>query len=252
MPTTPISELPLAENFGDVVDRREFLTDAREFGFPVAGPFASLSDRQEGKFWPIYQCEQDLARIRGRAHNAATITPMYAGIVDALSNYILGPGITFTAHSPTSDPHAAELATAVQQTIDRFLDDNQFSGALDREAHSRSREEGEAFLFLAPRPDGRIAARFLECEQITEPADPRPLEDWLGCGDEFPSCWKFGIHTPAGETDRPLGYHVVSDSSGQAWDYIPAGRLEHFKRNVTANAKRGVSDFFPVLGDLER
>jgi hypothetical protein len=28
--------------------------------------------------------------------------------------------------------------------------------------------------------------------------------------------------------------------------------MEHFKRNVTANAKRGVSDFFPVLGDLER
>jgi hypothetical protein len=94
MPSTSIPELPLVEDFGDVVDRREFLTDAREFGFPVAGPFATLSDRQAGKFWPVYQCEQDLARIRGRAHNAAMITPMYAGVVDALANYILGPGFT--------------------------------------------------------------------------------------------------------------------------------------------------------------
>ena len=87
---------------------------------------------------------------------------------------------------------------------------------------------------------------------MTQPADPRPLEDWLGCGEEFPSCWSFGIHTPARETDLALGYHVIYDGTGLDWDYIPAARMENFKRNVPANAKRGVSDFYPVLGDLER
>jgi hypothetical protein len=241
---------PLVEDFGDVVDRREYLTDDPTFGFPLLNPFSVLSDRQEGKLWPIYQSEQDLARIRGRAHNLATLTGIPAGVLDALANYILGPGFTFTVHAARED--AAGLAAAVQATIDRFLDENAFCGALDREAHARSREDGEAFLVLEPGPGGTVRARFLECEQVTQPADPRPLEDWLGCGEEFPSCWKFGVHSPARETDRVLGYHAIYDGTGLDWDYIPAARMEHLKRNVPANAKRGVSDFFPVLGDLER
>jgi hypothetical protein len=241
---------PLVEDFGDVVDRREYLTDDPTFGFPLLNPFSVLSDRQEGKLWPIYQSEQDLARIRGRAHNLATLTAIPHGVLDALANYVLGPGFTFTVQPAHED--AAGLAAAVQGTIDGFLDENAFSGALDREVHARSREDGEAFLVLHPGPGGAVRARFLECEQITQPADPRPLEDWLGCGEEFPSCWKFGVHTPARETDRALGYHAIYDGSGLDWDYIPAARMEHFKRNVPANAKRGVSDFFPVMGDLER
>ena len=46
--------------------RREYLTDDPTFGFPLLNPFSVLSDREEGKLWPIYQSEQDLARIRGR------------------------------------------------------------------------------------------------------------------------------------------------------------------------------------------
>src|SRR5262245_17057709 len=241
---------PLVEDFGDVVDRREYLHDDLSFSFPLLHPFAALSDRQEGKLWLIYDCEQDLARIRGRAHNLALLTGTPAGVLDALANYILGPGFTFTVQPLVAE--AAPLAGAVQTTIDRFLDDNAFCGALDREAHNRSREDGEAFLALHPAPNGTVKARFLECEQITQPADPRPLEDWLGCSEEFPSCWKFGIHTPARETDRALGYHAVYDDAGRDWDYIPAARMEHIKRNVPANAKRGVSDFLSVLGDLER
>ena len=259
------SAASLVEDFGDVVDRREYLTDDPSFGFPILNPFSVLSDRQEGKFWPVYQSEQDLARIRGRAHNLVTLTPTHTGVLDALANYVLGPGFTFTARvngtgavgtevdgtgAATGD--STNLAALAQCTIDRFLDDNHFHGALDREAHARSREDGEAFLVLAPQAGGGVQARFLECEQITQPADPRPLEDWLGCGEEFPSCWKFGIHSPLRETDRALGYHVIYDGTGLDWDYVPAARMEHFKRNVPANAKRGVSDFFPVLGDLER
>ncbi len=241
---------PIVEDFGDIVDRREYLTDDPAFGFPLLNPFSVLSDRLEGKLWPVYQCEQDLARIRGRAHNLAVLTAAPAGILDALANYVLGSGFTFTARAVAGQAH--DLAAAVQGTIDRFLDDNAFCGGLDREAHSRSREDGEAFLVLSPQSDGAVHARFLECEQITQPADPRPLEDWLGCGEEFPSCWKFGVHTPARETDHVLGYHVIYDGSGLDWDYVPAARMEHIKRNVPANAKRGVSDFFPVVGDLER
>lgn len=241
---------PLREDSGDWVDRSEPFTDDPAFERSHYPRFSALIDRQGGNFAPLYQCEADLARLRGRVHNLVNLTATHVGVVDALANYVVGSGFACATHP--LDDSAAQLAGDVQRTLDRFLDDNDFYGALDREAHNRSREEGEAFLALFPQPGGGARARFLECDQIVEPADPRPLEDWLGCGDEFPSCWKYGIHTPARETDRALGYHVIYDSSGADWDYVPVGRMEHFKRNVTANAKRGVSDFHPVLGDLER
>src|SRR5579872_3827703 len=145
---------PLVEDFGDVVDRREYLTDDPNFGFPLLNPFSVLSDRQEGKLWPIYQSEQDLARIRGRAHNLITLTPTHTGVLDALANYVLGAGFTFTAR-PAGD-EARDLASAVQAVIDRFLDENQFYGGLDREAHTRSREDGEAFLALSATSRGGV------------------------------------------------------------------------------------------------
>jgi hypothetical protein len=147
---------------------------------------------------------------------------------------------------------ARHAVAAVQDFLDEFLDENDFHGSLDREIHARSREDGEAFVLLTPRPGGFVRVSLVEPDQVTEPADPRPLEKWIGTGDEFPSCWKFGVHTPAGRTDEPLGYHVVYDGAGREWDYIRAARLQHIKRNVTRNAKRGVSDFYEVARDLRQ
>src|SRR5258708_37168755 len=124
----------LVEDFGDVVDRREYLTDDPTFGFPVLSPFSVLSDRQEGKLWPVYRCEQDLARIRGRAHNLITLTPTHTGVLDALANYVLGPGFSFTA--VPLDDGARELSSAGQAPIERVLSDNDFSRVLSREARN--------------------------------------------------------------------------------------------------------------------
>jgi hypothetical protein len=242
--------LPLVEAWGEVVDRREHLTDEPTF---ACGPVVStVDDRRDGRFRPFYETELDLAILRGSARNLATLTAVTTGALDALANYVLGGGFTFTVRSAQAGaPHESLVAT-VQSVIDEFLDEHDFAGGFDRELHNRSREDGEAFVELALRPDGRVRARFLEPDQITEPANPRPLEDWLGIGDAFVSSWTFGIHTPVAQSDEPVGYHVVHDSRGADWDYIPAARLEHVKRNVTARAKRGVSDFVAIRGDLER
>lgn len=268
---------PLMEAWGDSVDTRDYINDDPNFGFPLPNLFSVLSDRQFGKLYPIYQNEQDLMRIRGQAHNLATIgsggTKM--GIMDSLANYVLGKGFSFTAQPRgAKDSGSLPLCAALQRVIDRFLEENQFIGAADREAHHRSREDGEAFLKLRPEHGGSISLHFLECEQITQPAAPRELEDWLGCGTSYPSDWWFGIHTRHRATNKPLGYHVIYDGSLGDFDYLPAGdgdvppalmvendetgrrivphRLQHIKRNVTANAKRGVSDFYWILGDLFR
>ncbi|MGQ0637313.1 MAG: phage portal protein [Planctomycetaceae bacterium] len=241
--------LPLVEEWGDVVDRREAFFDDGLNGPIWLAPAATLDDRRDGRFRPVYETEHDLARIRGAARQLAANSAVAVGALDALANYTLGSGFTFTAHSDVENPR---LETAVQRVIDEFIDEHEFCGTFDRELHRRSREDGEAFVLLYPLENNRVRARFLEPEQISEPADPAGVERWLGDEAENVASWTFGVHAPAGEPDAIAGYHVLFDSFGRDWDYIPADQIEHVKRNVPRNAKRGVSDFHAIQGDLER
>lgn len=247
MPTDPQNPPDvLREAWGEPVETRPagFEGEASSPAF-----YATLDDRRAGRCRPLYETELDLARIRGAARRLAVVTPVAGGALEALANYTFGSGFTFTI---AGDDLPGELKGAAQRVLDELVDDNDLAGFLDRELHLRSREDGEAFLQLVPRPGGRCQLRFLEPEQVTEPARPRPLEEWLGVGEEFVSCWTFGVHTRADDPATPLGYHIIHDPLGREWDYLPAGRVEHIRRNVPRNARRGVSDFLPIQADLER
>jgi len=229
-------------------------------------PYSRLDDREDGKYRPFYSDEHDLARIRGQARNLSTFTSTSLGALESLTNYVIGSGPTFTAQ--TRFDEADQLVLAVQGFLDSFLEENEFIGGLDREIHSRSREDGEAFVVLHR---GRTVPRvcIIEPDQVTEPDNVRALDEWLGA-DGFLAYWSFGVHTRMSDHlgcqdfANPLGYHVVYDSTGAQWDYIPATRvdaqvrlptdavMEHVKRNTSSSAKRGVSDFLPIQNDLER
>ena len=243
------SGLPLLESWGDVVDRRDAQFDESASDLPTSLAVAILDDRRDGRFRPFYETEQDLARIRGAARQLSSMTAVTVGALDSLANYVLAGGFTFTSHSEFEQPR---LVTAVQRVINEFLDENDFAGGLDRELHHRSREDGEAFIALNAVAGGKIRARVLEPEQIVEPANPRAIEEWLGSSSEAGGSWTFGIHTPVSAVDSPRGYHVVFDSAGREWDYLVVDRVQHIKRNSPRNAKRGVSDFQVIQGDLER
>lgn len=254
----------LEEAWGDYVDPRGYLTDDPTFGYFPGGSgrsvaFTSLDDRKDGRFRPVYETEAELAASRAAARNLALTTGVRTGALDALANYTLGSGFTFEAQPENdTDRVSLKLAQVVQKIIDRFVDDNDFAGLIDRECHLRSREDGECFLAFDEqeiRETGKVLVEFIEPDQVTEPANPRVIEDWVAeeypdCCISGPSCWKFGVHTPEGKTAKPLGYNVIRNSNGTDWDYYPASRVEHIKRNVTRNAKRGVSDFFEVVSDL--
>lgn len=253
----------ITEAWGDIVDTQAYLRDDPSFGVlgygrPVA--FTSLDDRADGRFRPVYETEQDLALSRASARNLVLITGVRTGALDTLANYTLAGGFAFKVE-PENDTErqAVLLARAVQDTVDRFVDENDFNGVIDREIHLRSREDGEAIVGFDEEEicAGRVLLEFIEPDQLTEPLRPDQLEDWLAseypeCCTGNPECWKFGVHTPARKTWKPLGYHVVRDGRGADWDYYPASRVEHIKRNVTRNAKRGVSDFLEILTDLQR
>lgn len=243
---------PLAEAWGDLVDTREYLRDDPTFrGDMLLSPYyTSIDDRTNGRYLPVYESEQDLARIRAAVRRLEMVTPIVYGAGDSLANYVLGPGFKFAVTpEDETDEYSTSVAAAAQKIVDRFIDDSDFCGIIDREMDRRARQDGESFVHLIVA-DGKVCVEFIEPDQVVEPANTRDLESWLGTQE--PSCWRFGVHTPEGRTSRVLGYHVVYDGVGLNWDYVPADRMEHLKRNVSRNAKRGVSDFFPLCRDLER
>lgn len=255
---------PLVEAWGDWVDPREYLTEDPDFtggGSSLFSPQSRIEDRQDGRCVPLYETEIDLARLRGQSRNLAAIDSIAIGAKEARKFYVIGQGYKFGVQ----DVHAeraegggrqpqSDVAETAQRIVDEFLDENDFFSDLDLELFDRTADDGELFLWLA-RHNGKIVTRVLEPDQITEPRNPRPLEDWLdssglqACAG-FASSWTFGVHTDSRFPHRPLGYHVVHDGAGHDWDYVSASDLLHIKRNVPRNAKRGVSDYYPILADM--
>ncbi len=255
LPPPEVAE-PLLEAWGDPVDTREYLRDDPSFGIVGSRStvyITSLDDRKDGRFRPIYETEQDLAMSRAQARNLALLSGVRTGALDALSNYTFSGGFKFEA-SPEDETQrqSLQLAGAVQDAIDKFVDENDFCGLIDREVDRRSREDGEAFLAFDEDEisGGRVLVEFIEPDQVCEPDNSRDLEDSLDCF-EFVSCWKFGVHTPQNKTWKTLGY-TVRDPNYRDGTYYTAHRMEHIKRNVTRNAKRGVTDFLEILFDIQR
>jgi hypothetical protein len=244
------------------VDPREHLYDDPTFGNGRYGTmFSRLEDRLDGKYLPIYETEQDLAMIRAQGRALAECFISGQNIIRNLNNYTIADGFTVEAKQKTRDC-PRELVEAVQKVIDQFIEDNDWKADLETECHGRSREDGECALSL--RPNGwRTKAQILEPDQILQPSNAWQLDQWLGCHDQFVSSWSFGVHTRARDTSDALGYHVIHNTSGTDWEYMPAGNvrlamrlrtgcLELIKRNVPRSAKRGFTDFFPGIKHLQQ
>jgi hypothetical protein len=242
----------LEEAWGDVVTRDPEWGNALVDGSlsRLSRPFTSRRDRADGRYLPVYETEIDLAYQRAEARVVAEVCPPAIGAMENLTNYTIGKGFTFTVgRDETADlPLEAmqPLIDAAQRAINETLDTIKFHGGLDREIHAITREDGETFLPLKMTRSGGVTVQRLWPDQVTQPMNTRQLEDWLGCGDEYPSSWTFGVHTQEGIPETPLGYHVLYNESGSDWDYIPESRMVHLKANVPRSAKRGVSDFYAV------
>ncbi|MGC1272368.1 MAG: hypothetical protein WBC44_01580 [Planctomycetaceae bacterium] len=216
-----------------------------------------IYDRTDGRFLPYYETEWDLQRMRIEGRMLSAFSSVAVGAVETLDRYTIGTGFSFkaTVKPRVRDETAANVAAQVQQFIDRFLVVNHVCGELDVETHHYCREDGERFLVVQPESGDVPRIEVLWPEQITEPSHRGKggLERYLGADDER-NHWLFGVHTRDDERGhhdptRPVGYHVVYNDSGTEWEYYEADQVQHFRRNVPRSAKRGVTDFFPVLED---
>lgn len=254
----------LQEAAGDLIDRREWLRDDNSFGYTqFVFPPSSVSDREDGKFRPIFETEQELQMIRGPVRLVCSTFGSAINIKTNLNNYTIGEGFTHEAKCKKGQEEEcpAELPRAVQYVLDTFFEDNDWVSDLETEIHEKTREDGECAITIRPFSGWRCEVELLEPDQITEPKNPSDIEEFLGCRDQYVSSWSFGVHTRRNKPARPLGYAVIHDAQGYDWDYytsgdvptalrLRSGVLELLKRNVPRNVKRGISDFYPIIGRL--
>lgn len=230
-----------------------------------------IRDRNDGRYRPYYEDERDLERMRQQMRDLGTFTSVAVGAMQALQVYTVGGEWEFTIEAaPGQDPSQA-LLDEVQVVLDRILEKNAWMASLDLEIHDTSRTDGQCLLAGYACDDGLTDFRLINNDCLKEPQRKTELNDWLDFShNPRETSWSFGVATRYDERmgridhERHVGYHVNFDDGGVDWDYLPAwphdigdedldGKFGHLiKRNVIRSAKCGVSDYYPVLVDLER
>lgn len=213
--------------------------------------FASINDRQDGKFPPFYENETDLAKQLGMVRRFLGLSELCEAVTTALRVYTFGAGVEISVQAAAKTNVAPELVDAVRRIVENFSEDNCLVNSLDLEIHQRSREDGEAILPIE-RVGTKIVCNPVETVQLTEPSNSRGLTDYIAAQhgvdcDTFSPSWKFGVLTTERNTASPLGYHVVYDTLGNDWDFYPPEQLVHVKRGVPRSAKRGISDWIAPM-----
>lgn len=245
----------LRESWGDAVDPLEHLYDDPNYGSlgrPVS-PVSQIGDRKHGQNFPIYQTETELAAIRGTARLIYDAFPTAQTAMANLVSYVLGDGLSYR----TAPKHACPkgLDGAVQEVCVDFLTRNRWF-LREEEFFVRTRRDGDAFLYVRPCGYGDADLMFLEPTQVTEPSDPRAIEDWLDF--DRPSSWHFGIHTDPRNVEQVFGYYVQWTDNPGDFDYLTPEHVLHVKQNVDSGIKRGLPDFYCVqqhltnIGKLEK
>jgi hypothetical protein len=219
------------------------------FGRPLYYSSANLYDRQLGHYPPFYTTETDLQEIRETARFLEAININLVAALNHLTNYVIGTGFTYTAvPKDGASPRLAELA---QQIMDEFWHDNHWP-EWEQELFQRSKRDGEYFLHFQDQGMGYLRVKTLEPEQITEPKDKTARNNDLGLRMNDVS-WTYGVCADRNDSTNVHGYWTVSqlDHNYQRGEYIDIQSLQHMKINAERTAKRGVSDFFQLFGDLE-
>jgi hypothetical protein len=236
-----LSNRLVESQWGDTVDRREYLFDTPDWNRGYCSRLAQPGDRARGKDYPFFETEQDLQAIVGGARWLAAMTPIGIAALSALATFTLGTGFQYEA-DPRQETGDAKnpLVAEVNRAIEEILEINQWTGDKEEECFRRAHRDGECFRW-AKDEGGYPLIEVPEPCYVTEPAQVRELEDYLGTGGYD---WSFGVATQPGRHDRPFGYFLKWE--GRDWDMAPAAEVSHVKLNVDRQVKRGLSDFMPT------
>jgi len=207
-------------------------------------------DRSRGAWRPHLETEWDLWAMQGTARWLAGQDSATIGVMENLTSYILATGFDYQIQAKPRFEVPEELLVSAQSILDDWQEQEQWR-RVEAEFFRRSVRDGEAFLTLLSKRDGRYCPRFVEPEHIREPLDSQGAAAMLG-NDYETTDWGWGIATDFLDTQDVRAYYVDPTGDGEQFDIKPAHQVEHCKLNVDAGIKRGISDFYAAADDIER
>lgn len=238
------------EGYGDIVDRNEWRYDTPGWYGGGGGLYGrrmtSIDDRLHGANPPHWETEADLAEIRGIGRWLAGQDETSIGVLDDLTNYVLGgEGFQYEAASRKR----GETPDPIVQEIQDFLDDLfELNGwrEFEREYFQRSKRDGEGIARI--RPSTLPVFRFTEPDAIRQPLDVSWACNYAGL--DYADWW-YGVATDIGDTETVHGYWAQWTGDGRDCDFFPTTHVEFCKLNADRNVKRGMSDFYAPFKEIE-
>ena len=213
--------------------------DAVRTAYGGMSPFGVTGQwqRQQGRNFPLYRTEQELALLRFPSRWLCSTNSYAIGFLNGLAGYMLGSGLTYRVSVKEKNDVDAKDDTvkALQEIVDNILDANEWYGGelpgFEEEYFVRTLEDGEAIALHSVGDDGIAQYRFADPEQLVQP----PSSDFAE--------WGLGVFVDPDDVERPLKYNIAWDESKTDCEEFDAEMVTHFRRNVKRSSKRGVPDF---------
>jgi capsid protein len=237
-------------------------------------PHPSPSDRRAGADRLLFETEQELDDLRQRSRGLWAGNSYAKALLRNLTNYVIGKGFSYKAQAKRLQDLAPDVPGAqqpaglprlvrqVQDVVDDFCRLNRWNGSADprgslsvagtreREAFRRVKRDGEAFLRFYRTEEGKVFVRFVEPEQVRDPAGALEQDGW-----------SFGIRhrmEPFEDVEAAEEYYVWWQNqvahAGEVGEYVDAEDVLHLKGPDTdAAVKRGLPEFvYDTARALER
>lgn len=230
------------QKFGRILGFKESLNDI--MGTPIPpdilmgyqGATPSLSYQFYGReYYPdrssTLRSIQQFDIIRNFCRVMYETNPNAAGLVQGMTNYIIGNGLNIKV-----DGESIRLVKQVQTLLDDFADENNLDEWVD-ESFIRAHVDGECFLRIYPS-ETITSIRAIEADFIRPPAS----EDHNGP-------WSFGIKSEPLDWQTIIAY-CITQSNGDE-EIVPEYFIHHLKMNSKRNTKRGVSSLYASLDELK-
>lgn len=207
-------------------------------------PVGSAGGRWDRHYGIPFANQDEHDRIRSYCRMLAHENEFAIGILETRVSYIVGTGHVYKPEAKEDGEEIQDAdKLAVGEVIDAFIKANDWHSR-QQEIQLRLDRDGECFLRFfdvdgEPDPDNEgkatktVKVRFVEPSQVRTPVgEDRPNAD-------------FGILTEPEDVETVLSYFI----DGQLVD---AKDIQHRKRNVDRNCKRGLSLLYPSRKNLPR
>jgi hypothetical protein len=256
-PRTPMSKKSITESISYDTGSYQtgwgpFWNDPSEYGafqFPNAGMGGWVNPAQlavrdnylSGEQLPIYLSWWQLKSIRDRARFVFSTNEFAHGLVQCFQSFVVGSsGFKWRVASiDLKNPVPEDLLKRCQASLDIFREYNSMVD-VENEIVYRLHVDGEVFLRKFPQANGMLVIRFIEPELV------RGYATDIGSPKD-----SFGIICEEDDINSVLGYQVIlKPTVSREPTFIPADEIIHIKIGTNANAKRGLTTFYPVFQNL--